>query len=632
MMRLMEKHAGVITPSASKGVFEDHYDVIVVGLGTAGSMAAIRAAQRGLKVLGLEKLSCMGGTGTTGGVVGYYYGNRGGVFESIDSQVAAYQRQDDFVPFLGVHSEIKNWVMDSEAMKAGVDVEYESYVIGVYLEGQAVKGLRWVSPKGVHQTSAKFIIDSTGNAEVCELAGCSFDMGREMDGTCQPFSNVQMRLYPNHKVGNFYTDSGYMDISKAEDVTRAIFESNLLGTHLQERYDAESMLLKICQLLGIRESRNIVGEERVTFSDFLEGRVTREPVFQGFSNLDNHGKDMAFESNTQQDWLVAASLFGPCFNVPIPREALIPRGFDGLLAAGRCISLDHDIASAIRQKRDMEKCGETAANMAYLSISEEVPIREISYEQLVELQLETGCMRAGDRPEFKEMTPQESNEELAVPAMKWLNDPQEIKVALSSDKSGFAIWSAKRLGDQMRGTLQEWMGEQDYGLLRKNCALALGLIGDSVCLPVLREMVYSRDLYVPKSSRKFNQPHVFAAIYLLGRLEDQDIMPELLSFIRSEAFIDKMDVDRSNDEFIFDLKELYFQFFSFSMIAAIRIADAFPEWRSQVTELLTKRLADPELELVITLKTHIKEANGFLKKNMNDRVNYIYEKRVQHWI
>lgn len=270
MMRLMEKHAGVITPSASKGVFEDHYDVIVVGLGTAGSMAAIRAAQRGLKVLGLEKLSCMGGTGTTGGVVGYYYGNRGGVFESIDSQVAAYQRQDDFVPFLGVHSEIKNWVMDSEAMKAGVDVEYESYVIGVYLEGQAVKGLRWVSPKGVHQTSAKFIIDSTGNAEVCELAGCSFDMGREMDGTCQPFSNVQMRLYPNHKVGNFYTDSGYMDISKAEDVTRAIFESNLLGTHLQERYDAESMLLKICQLLGIRESRNIVGRRELPSQIFLK--------------------------------------------------------------------------------------------------------------------------------------------------------------------------------------------------------------------------------------------------------------------------------------------------------------------------------------------------------------------------
>ncbi|ANE45689.1 hypothetical protein SY83_04550 [Paenibacillus swuensis] len=630
-MQLMEKRDGRIIALPADGVFEKHYDVIVVGLGTAGSMAAIAAARKGLSVLGIERLNCMGGTGTVGGVVGYYYGNRGGIFEDIDSQVAAYQRQDDFAPFQGVHAEIKNWIMDTQAVKAGTEVSYESFVIGVYRDEHKVRGLCWVSPAGIHRTSASVVIDSTGNAEVCELAGCALDMGRELDGECQPFSNVQMKLYPNGAVGNFYTDSGYIHVADPDSVTQAIIDSNLLGTHLQETFTGEALLLKTAALLGIRESRRIVGEERVTFADVLEDRLTAEPVFFGFSNLDNHGKDMAFESENQQDWLVAASLFGPNMNVPVPMGALIPQGFDGLLAAGRCISLDHDIASAIRQKRDMEKSGEVAANIAYLAIRDHVHVKEVPYAKLKELLVETKCLKVGQTLEFQEITPQEDHERKPIPASKWLTDPQAIKEGLSGDKPGIAIWSAKRLGGSIIASLKEWTDQHDEPLLRKNSALALGLMGESASLPVLREIVYSRDLYLPRTSRKYNQPHLFAAIYLLGRLKDLEIMPELMRFMRNETFMETLEADSSNDEFIFDRTELYFQFFSFSMMAALRIADQYEEWRPQIDEVVTGRFSDPNFELIITLKTHIKEANGFLKNKMNERVHRIYSAYTSRW-
>jgi hypothetical protein len=630
-MRLREKWDGKLTSTDINVTFDEHYDVIVVGLGTAGVYAAITAARKGLKVLGIERLNSMGGTGTTGGVVGYYYGNRGGTFETVDQKVSTLQRQDDFVPFMGGHSELKSWVMDTEARKAGVHVNFESYVIGLYLEDSTVKGLKWVSQSGEHHTSAKVVIDSTGNAEVSEMAGCALNSGRNIDETCQPFSNVQMRLYPNGKVGNFYTDSGYLDISDSEDLTRAIFESNLLGTHLQEKYTNDSLILKTCQLLGIRESRHIVGEECVTFADFIEGRITEQPVFVGFSNLDNHGKDMAFESEIQQDWLVGASMFGPCFNVPIPMGALIPKGYNGLLVAGRCISLDHDIASAIRQKRDMQKSGETAANMAYISISKDVPLKGIQYQELLSLQTETGCLKLNQTLDFNEMSPAESNDQVVVPAMKWLTELNDIKDGLNSDKAGRAIWSAKRLGDSIAETLQDWMHTQDEGLLRKNCALALGLMGNPVCLPVLREIVYQYDLYLPKTSRKYNQPHFFAAVHLLGRLKDQQIMPELLSIIEDDSFLEKLEIDKRNDEFIFDRNELYFQFFSFSMIAVLKIAEAHPEWRPKVMELIDKRLADTSLVLEITLKSHIIEAKGFLNQPMKKRTERIYQNYISKW-
>src|SRR5690606_27159798 len=74
----------------------DRYDVIVVGLGTAGAIAAIAAAEQGLKVLGLERLSAMGGTGTVGAVIGYYFGNKGGLFEEIDEEVQRLAKLADY--------------------------------------------------------------------------------------------------------------------------------------------------------------------------------------------------------------------------------------------------------------------------------------------------------------------------------------------------------------------------------------------------------------------------------------------------------------------------------------------------------------------------------------------------------
>ena len=46
--------------------FKDTYDTVVVGLGTAGTEAALCAAAFGLKTLGVEKQIAMGGQATLG--------------------------------------------------------------------------------------------------------------------------------------------------------------------------------------------------------------------------------------------------------------------------------------------------------------------------------------------------------------------------------------------------------------------------------------------------------------------------------------------------------------------------------------------------------------------------------------
>ena len=85
-------------------------------------------------------------------------------------------------------------------------------------------------------------------------------------------------------------------------------------------------MLGISILLGLREGRRIVGEETVELQDYLEDRMTDHPAFYAYSNLDNHGRDLAFESEGLQDWLVASSLWGINISVPVPLGCCIPKG------------------------------------------------------------------------------------------------------------------------------------------------------------------------------------------------------------------------------------------------------------------------------------------------------------------
>ena len=46
--------------------FAAHYDVVVVGLGTAGAESLVQCVRSGLKSLGVERLNGMGGLSTIG--------------------------------------------------------------------------------------------------------------------------------------------------------------------------------------------------------------------------------------------------------------------------------------------------------------------------------------------------------------------------------------------------------------------------------------------------------------------------------------------------------------------------------------------------------------------------------------
>ncbi len=575
--------------------FEQVYDVIVAGLGTAGAIAAIAAARKGLKVLGIEKTSYMGGTGTGGFIFGYCYGLSGGICDTIDQAIQAEACKGDYLPCgKGINADLKKLFLEKEALAAGVTLAYESTVTGVYLEDKTVKGLQYLSATGIHDAKTKFVIDCTGDAQACFLAGCPTVKGRGADGQFQPFTNVRSIIREAGNLSTVNFDSGYVDQTIAADLSESILQST--GQHLKERFDEQHKLIAIADILGIREGRQIVGEENLKFSDYVNNKFSRKPVAWSFSNHDTHSSDWAFESEPAQDWGVAASLWGIDFYVPVPIGAIIPKGYNGLLVAGRCLAVDHDLAQSVRMKRTVQQLGEVAAVTAYMSITGNTPVIKLKYQSIADELRRTGCL---------------GENHFTDNSSRWFVDAQSIKDGLDSEKPGIAIWSARRLGEEMIPSLRKWFsGSPPDSHLKCHCAFALALLGDKTGLPALRKMAAGKDDFLPQTSRNWNQHRGYAAIYLLGRLRDTGSIN-----IFKAVLMDK------NIEF-------RFQYCSHAVMALIKTGSRHAAARSRIAAILREFAEQADLSIEMILKGWLQP---LIKLQMETLIRIIIANRLELW-
>ncbi|MFC3770105.1 FAD-dependent oxidoreductase [Paenibacillus sp. GCM10012303] len=554
--------------------FDRTYDAIVVGLGTAGAVAAIAAARSGLSTLGIERQTSMGGTGTNGHVAYYYFGAKGGLYEQLDERAALLEKEGCFTDGAGV--EAKKLALEEAALQAGVTIRYECTAIGLYMKGGTIAGIRWIGPDGVQEAGCRVVIDCSGDAEIAVMAGCAARFGRDSDGTTHAYSNV-VSLLRNGRVKSFYTDSGYVDHTDTAELTEALLASATLPTHLKHTYGEGDRLLKVAPQLGIREGRLINGDPTLTFERFVRGEWTSEPLFYAYANLDNHAKDLALESDLQQEWSVVSGLWSLRIAVPVPLEALIPQGTTNLLVAGRSLAVDHDLASCIRMKRDMQKCGEIAAKAAYLAVRDNIPVREVSYAELRRLLDETGC--ASEAPD----------------TVEWLTEPDAIRSGLGSETPGIAIWSARRQGGSMIGPLREWCAQKQDGHLRKHSALALALLGDAGAIPALREMVLERDAFLSGTSHMYSQFRAHAAIYLLGKLGDAKIVPELERIV-AEPGSREPEESWIRNKFIVSADDYRFQYVSYALLALLRIGSRHASVRERIAAFVRREVLDESFQ------------------------------------
>lgn len=122
--------------------------------------------------------------------------------------------------------------------------------------------------------------------------------------------------------------------------------------------------------LGTRESRRILGDYVVTEADLRQGRRFEDVIGRNNMPLDCHLGGGAWRYEL---------LKGPH---DIPYRCLLPKGVEGLLVAGRCISCDHIAQSSLRKVTACLTTGEAAGTAAALAAKAGVAPRRLDVAAL----------------------------------------------------------------------------------------------------------------------------------------------------------------------------------------------------------------------------------------------------------
>lgn len=568
---------GAAQTIVTETVDEGEYDIILVGLGTAGGIAAVAALEEGLKVLGLENLSVAGGAGTAGNVLWPYFGFKGGIYMDLNRR--GHARDGIFYPTNGDGADQK--IVELDASMKGADFRYGVQFTDVICEKNRVVGAVWYEAGVRHEARAKFVIDTSADSAACVSAGCAMLGGRDSDGRFQPYSSMYFRL-ANGRICGGYVDNGRMNQYDPDEFGSGIVNASASYVHLREDYSARDYL-GVAPLIGLREGLRIVGEETVEFPALIAGGWHRKPAYYGWSNLDNHGKDNVLESRIYQDWNTVCGMWGWGMSLPIPMGALIPKGWDGILAAGRNVSVDHDIAMGVRMKDDVQKSGEAAVRLAALAIRGGIPAREVDLDALRAKLYTSGCLKAED--EVIRIEKQRCDEVHKFPL--WCYDDDAIAAGLATDAPAYFMWSAKTLGKR---ALLESLLDSDDENARTNAALALTLLDASSekIVAILAASALKRDGYIAKAGRKYIAPRSIAAISALGRIAGSDAvleaLPALYTLMADESFIEALPF--APYDFMGNREDYYFQYRSHLITTLAAIAGAHPEKACEIKEKL----------------------------------------------
>jgi len=350
-------------------------DVLVVGGGTAGTIAAIQAARAGAKTFLVERGTQLGGTMTTGGV------SFPGLFDAWGKQIIAgigWELVKESVELDGGSlpdfSKVPNhhWMnqihinqylypllAEEKCQQAGVEIAYYEFPQSITqtAEGWQVDCVGFGTKRRV---LCKQIIDCTGGAEVAGLLG----MPRLREKQIQPGTllyKLETTLNPgrpNNTRGPGLLIHQYLDDADSTN-SRTVTAANLQGRKsvLAQVRKKNQRLTHVQPEMAFRESYRILGETIITETDYTSGRIFDDAVAYAFYPVDVH-KGTGFAK--LQD-------LKPGIIPTIPLGALIPKGSCNILVAGRCISSDRFANGGLRVQASCMAMGQAAGVAAALA-------------------------------------------------------------------------------------------------------------------------------------------------------------------------------------------------------------------------------------------------------------------------
>jgi hypothetical protein len=318
--------------------------------------------------------------------------------------------------------------------EANVEILLHALAVGAITEGNQVKGVIIESKSGRHAILAEVVIDASGDADIAASAGAAYEKfpeplmmtlqgvlanvdcsraketsgAKNLDRFNQIVNNAieqgelivsEKRILPEmpplklmplsvpdpervptkwlrHGEVSGWLESAFGDSTDVFDLTRAelVTRKNLLSIlNFYRKYIPgyeNAYLSATGTQVGIRESRRIIGEYCLTADQDIGHGLTHPDTIVKCRTGDIRSP----ATYTPQEF--------PIFDIPY--RCLVPANTNGLLLAGRCISIDHKAASFL-SPRDISTCvclGQAAGTAAALCIRRHIRPRGVSVSDL----------------------------------------------------------------------------------------------------------------------------------------------------------------------------------------------------------------------------------------------------------
>lgn len=432
------------------------YDVIVIGGGPTGCTAAASAAREGARTLLIESTAMLGGSGTGALVPSWcpFTDKKQVIYRGLAEQILMRCKEHqplvpaDQLDWVPIDPELLKRVYDDLIDEHGVKVLFQTMLSAVEHENGTVKSIIVTNKKGLSRYTAKVFIDCTGDADLCAWAGAEFhqgdDRGDIMPSThCFILSNVNSdafrdncangrRLMGNHPDTRIYdiinsgrfpliTDAhvcanligpgtvGFnaghiwkVDNTNPESVSPALAQGRRLAAQFRDAFAefypeafANSFLVSTGSVLGIRESRRIIGDYVLTLDDYIDRRSFEDEICRNSYFIDiHHSLEQAAEHTKKRaDCLSTSAMrYQPGESHGIPYRCLTPKGLRNVLVAGRSISCDRPVQGSVRVMPVCLAMGEAAGIAAAMAQSTDAPdVHAVDVSQLRQRLIEEGA-------------------------------------------------------------------------------------------------------------------------------------------------------------------------------------------------------------------------------------------------
>jgi hypothetical protein len=445
-------------------------DILVVGGGTAGAIAAVAGGREGMRTLVVEQFGFLGGTQTAATVTPMMPNQideqplNGGIDMELNRRLMAEGNSGRYKDGNEgwFNPEMLKCALDDMVSEAGTEMLYFTHFVDVLMDRDTIIGGVFHNKAGLFAIRAERVVDATGDGDVAFRAGVPFE-GGDANGEHQPMAlRFMMGGLDFDRFIAFLEEQGRFSITPAQkDGQQPLFTAAMVegggwplepyfqqavtdgvldpedlnyfqlfsmngrpgevafnNPRIRDRIDGtdpfdlshacvsgrrmirryaefmrrylpgceNSYVSSIAPMVGVRETRRIIGEYVITAEDVLEGRKFDDAIARNNYPIDLHSKR---ESGAKLVHLP------PGVYHEIPYRSIVPLKVENLLVVGRALSATFEAQGSIRIQSNCRAMGEAASRACAMSIRDGVPVRQVDGRALRARLLEYGA-RLGD--------------------------------------------------------------------------------------------------------------------------------------------------------------------------------------------------------------------------------------------